>query len=322
MKRIDFIKKFGLLSGSASLIPSNLLATSNLLKKLLPEVGIQLFSLPLLLNKNFEKSISMLSNMGYSYLEFFGPYYFSSPSVKDTWKKYSFFPESDNPFSGFYGNSGKEVKSILSNYKMSSPSIHTDLETLENHMGELAKGAQECGAKYVVLPSIPADQRQNLDQYKRMADRFNSIGEAAKSEGVLFAYHNHGYGFSESKGVVPIHYIFENTDSDLVFLEMDIFWTLGAGQNPVDLLKKYPKRYKLMHLKDMKEKLTFDGDGENPQQWYKLFSNMTSCGDGIADLESIIETAKNVGVKYFYVEQDMAKNPEIVLQKSIEFLSK
>ena len=322
MKRIDFIKKFGLLSGSASLIPSNLLATSNLLKKLLPEVGIQLFSLPLLLNKNFEKSISMLSNMGYSYLEFFGPYYFSSPSVKDTWKKYSFFPESDNPFSGFYGNSGKEVKSILSNYKMSSPSIHTDLETLENHMGELAKGAQECGAKYVVLPSIPADQRQNLDQYKRMADRFNSIGEAAKSEGVLFAYHNHGYGFSESKGVVPIHYIFENTDSDLVFLEMDIFWTLGAGQNPVDLLKKYPKRYKLIHLKYMKEKLTFDGDGENPQQWYKLFSNMTSCGDGIADLESIIETAKNVGVKYFYVEQDMAKNPEIVLQKSIEYLSK
>ena len=103
---------------------------------------------------------------------------------------------------------------------------------------------------------------------------------------------------------------------------MDIFWTLGAGQNPVDLLKKYPKRYKLMHLKDMKEKLTFDGDGENPQQWYKLFSNMTSCGDGIADLESIIETAKNVGVKYFYVEQDMAKNPEIVLQKSIEYLSK
>ena len=127
----------------------------------------------------------------YSYLEFFGPYYFSSPSVKDTWKKYSFFPESDNPFSGFYGNSGKEVKSILSNYKMKSPSIHTDLETLENHMGELASGAQECGAKYVILPSIPSDQRQNLDQYKKMADRFNTIGEAAKKEGVLFAYHNH-----------------------------------------------------------------------------------------------------------------------------------
>ncbi len=322
MKRIDFIKKFGLLSGSASLIPSDLLATSNLLNKLLPKVGIQLFSLPLLLNKNFERSISMLSNMGYSYLEFFGPYYFSSPSVKDTWKKYSFFPESDNPFSGFYGNSGKEVKSILSNYKMSSPSIHTDLETLENHMGELAKGAQECGAKYVVLPSIPADQRQNLDQYKTMADRFNSIGEAAKSEGVLFAYHNHGYGFSENKGTIPIHYVFENTDPDLVFLEMDIFWTLGAGQNPVELLKKYPKRYKLMHLKDMKEKLTFDGDGENPEQWYKLFPNMTSCGDGIAELESIIETARNVGVKYFYVEQDMAKNPEIVLKKSIDYLSK
>ena len=72
----------------------------------------------------------------------------------------------------------------------------------------------------------------------------------------------------------------------------------------------------------MKEKLTFDGDGENPQQWYKLFPNMTSCGDGIAELESIIETAKKVGVKYFYVEQDMAKNPEIVLKKSIDYLSK
>ena len=322
MKRIDFMKSIGFLTGAASINPINLWATSSSLKKLLPEIGIQLFSLPLLLNKNFEKSISMLSEIGYSYLEFFGPYYFSSPSVRDTWKKYSFFPKSENPFSGFYGNSAKEVKSILSNYKMNSPSIHTDLETLENHMGELAKGALECGAKYIVLPAIPVDQRQNLDQYKRMAERFNSIGEAAKKEGVLFAYHNHGYGFSEVNGTVPTHYIFKNTDPNLVFFEMDIFWTLAAGQNPVELLNKYPNRYKLMHLKDMKEKQIFDGDGESPEQWYKLFPNMTSCGDGIADLESIINTAKKVGVKHFFVEQDMAKNPEIVLQKSYQYLSK
>ena len=320
MNRSLFLKNLSLLTAGSALIPPSILGKPYSLNKLLPEVGIQLFSIPLLLNKDFEKSISMISNMGYTYIEFFGPYYFSSQSAKDSVKNYP-FPPSDNPISGFYGNKGLEVKSILGDYNLKSPSLHTDLDTLENHMGKLANAALKCGAEYVVLPAIPPDQRTNIDDYKRIADRFNSIGLAAKKEGISFAYHNHGYGFSEKEGLIPTEYVFDNTDSDLVFLQMDIFWTLAAGQDPIRLLNKYSNRYKLMHLKDMKENILFDGDGESFDQWITLFPNMTSCGKGIADIKGIINKAKDVGVKHFFVEQDMAQNPEIVLQESFDFIT-
>ena len=320
MNRSLFIKQLALLSAGASIPSSNLLANYSYYKELLPEVGIQLFSLPLLLNQNFEKSISMISNMGYTYVEFFGPYYFSSQSAKDSIKSYP-FPESNNPISGFYGKKGLEIKKILNDYNLKSPSLHTDLETLEKYMGELAHATLECGAEYVVLPAIPPDQRTSIDDYKRIADRFNKIGLSAKKEGVSFAYHNHGYGFAKKDGIIPTEYVFENTDPNLVFLQMDIFWTLAAGKDPIGLLNKYPDRYKLMHLKDMKENILFDGDGESFNEWITLFPNMTSCGKGIADIKGIINKAKEVGVKHFYVEQDMAQNPEIVLQESFDFIT-
>lgn len=320
MNRSIFIKQLSLLTAGSTIIPSSILAKPSYLQKLLPEVGIQLFSIPLLLNNDFEKSISMISKMGYKYIEFFGPYYFSSQSAKDRAKNYP-FPPSDKPISGFYGNKESEINDILSDYNLKTPSLHTDLDTLENHMGKLAKAALECGAEYIVLPAIPPDQRTNIDDYKRMADRFNEIGLAAKNEGISFAYHNHGYGFAEKEGLIPTEYVFENTDSDLVFLQMDIFWTLAAGQDPIRLLNKYSNRYKLMHLKDMKENILFNGDGESFEEWITLFPNMTSCGKGIADIKGIIKKAKDVGVKHFYVEQDMAQNPEIVLQESFDFLT-
>ena len=320
MNRSLFIKQLGLLSAGASIPTSSLLANYSYYKELLPEVGIQLFSIPLLLNQNFEKSISMISNIGYAYVEFFGPYYFSSQRAKDNIKDYP-FPPTDKPISGFYGKNGSEIKKVLRDYNLKSPSLHTDLETLEKHMGELAEGALDCGAEYVVLPAIPPDQRKSVDDYKRIADRFNKIGLSAKKEGISFAYHNHGYGFSEKDGIIPTEYVFENTDSELVFLQMDIFWTLAARQDPIKLLNKYPKRYKLMHLKDMKENIFFDGDGESFKEWIKLFPNMTSCGKGIANIKGIINKAKEIGVKHFYVEQDMAQNPEIVLKESFDFIT-
>lgn len=320
MDRSIFLKQLSAIAAASIICPSSVIAKPYYLRNLLPEVGIQLFSLPFLLNKNFEKSISMISQMGYTYLEFFGPYYFSSQTAKDSVKNYP-FPPSDNPISGFYGNKVSEVKGILSDYNLKSPSLHTDLDTLENHMGKLANAALNCGAEYVVLPAIPPDQRISINDYKRIADRFNAIGLAAKKEGISFAYHNHGYGFTEKEGLIPTEYVFDNTDSDLVFLQMDIFWTLAAGQDPIRLLNKYSNRYKLMHLKDMKENILFDGDGESFDQWITLFPNMTSCGKGIADIKGIINKAKDVGVKHFFVEQDMAQNPEIVLQESFDFIT-
>ena len=198
--------------------------------------------------------------------------------------------------------------------------MHTDLDTLSNNMGQLAEAAHLIGAKYVVLPSIPEVERKNLDDYKRIAEKFNSIGAEAKKEGIRFGYHNHGYGLNNVNGVMPLDIIFDQTDPSLVYFEMDLYWTIAGGADPVELFKKHKDRYKMVHIKDMKESKRFSGDGGNSSQWISLFPYMTSCGEGVLDLPTILTTAKQNGVEHFFVEQDTVQSPEIALKKSIDYL--
>ena len=154
-----------------------------------------------------------------------------------------------------------------------------------------------------------------------MAELFNKFGAEAKNLGIKFAYHNHGYGLSPMEGQIPLELIFANTDPALVFFEMDLFWTTAGGADPVALLKKYSGRYRLMHVKDMSKKVHFSGDGGDPKQWIELFGFMTTAGNGVLDLKSILTTAKENGVKHFIVEQDMVDNPEKALKSSYDYLA-
>jgi sugar phosphate isomerase/epimerase len=188
--------------------------------------------------------------------------------------------------------------------------MHTDLYTLEGKMGALAEAANALGAKYVVLPSIPDHERGSLDAYRLMAERFNRIGENAKAEGIHFAYHNHGYGLSpDASGVTPINLIFEGTDPSLVFFEMDIFWTVAGRANPVELLEKNSGRFKMLHIKDMKKRTHFSGDGSTPDQWMELFPQLVAAGKGVLPLKEIMGTASSHGVEHFFIEHDFAPDP-------------
>lgn len=170
----------------------------------------------------------------------------------------------------------------------------------------------------MILPAIPDERCRTLNDYKKIAETFNTIGQNAKNTGIKFAYHNHAYGLAEIEGQIPLHIILVNTDPELVFLELDLFWTLAGGAHPIDYLKKYPERYRLMHVKDMKELKTFSGDDGDPSQWIELFPNMTSAGAGVVDPKAIIPAAIENGVRHFFVEQDMVQNPESGLQQSID----
>ncbi|MEA1786016.1 sugar phosphate isomerase/epimerase [Arenibacter sp. GZD96] len=322
MKRNDFLKQLGMLTGGSLLLAESALASPGLWKlpKLVKQLGIQLFSLPKMLEADFEATIAMLSKMGYSEIELFGPYTFSAPSAQERWKAVT--PMLGFNGSGYFGLREQEVKAIFKAHQITIPSMHTDLDTLENHMESLGNAGQALGATYVVLPAIPDERRQTLDDYKAMADTFNKIGKSAKEVGLKFAYHNHGYGLSPVDGQIPLHLILDHTDPELVFLEMDIFWTIAGKADPIAYLKKYKNRYHLMHVKDMKEHQTFSGDGGDAAQWIALFPNMASCGEGVLDLEAIIPAALDNGVKHFFVEQDMVADPEVALKKSSTYLSK
>ena len=182
--------------------------------------------------------------------------------------------------------------------------MHVDLDTLRTRMNDIGEAAHVLGQTYAGLPAIPADQRRTLDDYKRMADEFNKIGDAAKKAGLKFCYHNHGYGLKEMEGKIPFDVILEHTDPNLVFLEMDIYWMTAGGADVVKYLDNNPNRFKLMHIKDMSKQVRFSGDGGDPKQWIELFPYMTSAGSGVLDLKTILLHAKKSGTEHFIVEQD------------------
>jgi len=322
MERKDFIRQMGAMAAFGvwgldralgQFLTENTITTMD-------KIGIQLFSLPALLEKDFEGGIQMLSKMGYTQLELFGPYPYSAESAKAGWKAAE--PMLGFSGSGYFGFSEQEIMELLQRYDMTIPSMHSDLDTLENHMEAFGKARETLGFEYVTLPAIPDDRRTSMDDYKKMADTFNSIGENAKKLGLKFAYHNHGYGLNEVDGQIPFQVMIDATDPDLVFLEMDIFWTIAGRANPMEYLKKYSRRYHLLHIKDMKPLTHFSGDGASMQQWMELFPLMTNVGDGEMDINGIIQTARENGAKHFFVEQDLVQNPETALKRSIDYLKK
>jgi sugar phosphate isomerase/epimerase len=314
--RRNFLKNTGLLSAAVAFAPfSEVMAALKQENKL----GIQLFSIPKMLSEDFESGIKMLAELGYKELELFGPYAFSAEKAQKGWEAAGKMLGFSG--SGYFGKTALEVKKILADNGLTTPGTHTDLDTLEQNMDKLAEAAHTMGWKYVTLPAIPDDRRKTLDDYKRIAESFNKIGESAKKNGIRFGYHNHGYGIKPMEGQVPLEIILNNTDPNLVFFEMDIFWTTCGGADPIELLSKYPNRYKMLHLKDMTEKKQFAGDGGGMRDWMPMFSLMASAGDGVLDLAGIVKKANEVGVEHFFIEQDMVANPKEALGRSSVYLA-
>ncbi|MEC7263210.1 MAG: sugar phosphate isomerase/epimerase, partial [Bacteroidota bacterium] len=286
--------------------------------KSLDSIGIQLFSLPKMLEQDLAGSLAMLHQMGYKEVEIYGPYPFSSTAAQERWKQIS--PTLGFSGSGFFGKTAAEFKTLLDEYGLKATSGHIDIVSLESNMPAIGEAIRTLGMDYLGMSAIPDELRQTLDDYKRIAERFNKIGENAKKEGFKFLYHNHGYGIHEMDGQIPLQIILDNTDPDLVFFEMDIYWTTAGGADPVEYLKNYPNRYVALHLKDMKEITHFKGDGGSADQWIDLWPLMTSVGSGALDIPAIVHQAQQSGVKHFFVEQDLVDNPRLALKKSIDYL--
>lgn len=311
MNRRNFIGSAGALALAGGLAPVWAQAPARTL-------GIQLWSVARMLAADFEGTIALLASLGYRELETYGPYDFSDPRQIASWNAVT--PQLGFSGSGFFGRSLAEVRAIFDAHGLRVPSLHTDLFSLQTRMGELAEAAHGLGAGYVTLPALPEDQRATLDDYRRAADTFNAVGEAANSHGVRFAYHNHGYGLVPVDGRVPLDILLDATDPAKVFLEMDTYWTIAGGADPLDYLQRYRGRYTLMHLKDMRGLHQFAGDGGNASQWIELFQHMTYLGDGSLDIPAIIDAAQASGVEHFFVEQDRADDVLVAIRESANYL--
>ena len=160
-----------------------------------------------------------------------------------------------------------------------------------------------------------------MDDYKRIADDFNQIGAAAVKEGIRFAYHNHGYGLDQMGDQIPFKLILERTDPALVDMQLDIYWNTAGGGDPLAYLRDYPGRFRLMHIKDMRQRVAVPEDMNNPQAWMSLFQYISDAGDGVLDLQAIIAQGLQSGVKHFLLERDLAPNPQETLRNSYQYLA-
>ena len=138
------------------------------------------------------------------------------------------------------------------------------------------------------------------DDYKAMAEFCNQLGKMAKQAGLQFAYHNHNFEFRDlSNGKVGYDVLLENSDPDLVKLELDCGWMIAAGKSPVQYFHQYPNRYRMVHIKDFIKPVrpsTSLASQDVPQG--------TVLGTGYIDYLPILKAAKAAGVEHFYVEQE------------------
>ena len=144
--------------------------------------------------------------------------------------------------------------------------------------------------------------RKTIASYQKMCADWNKVGTIMKENGIQFGYHNHNFEFDTVEGKIPYFDVFmKELDKDLVTMEMDLFWTTKAGQNPVDIFKKYPGRFQLFHMKDMftKEAPFFTTNG---------VTDFAPVGAGVINFKEILAAKKTAGMKYMIVEQDSTKD--------------
>jgi sugar phosphate isomerase/epimerase len=165
------------------------------------------------------------------------------------------------------------------------------------------------GHKYIVIPHLDESIRKSLDDYKLVAERVNKAALLCKKNNIKLAYHNHDFEFTKLEGNTCGYDILLNEcDKDLVDLEMDLFWVVTAGFDPIELFKKHPGRFKMWHVKDM--------DKSDPKK-------QTEVGSGSINFKQIFANAKLSGLEYFFVEQENLPVPgDEKIKKSIQYLKK
>jgi sugar phosphate isomerase/epimerase len=150
-----------------------------------------------------------------------------------------------------------------------------------------------------------------------LAAKFNVAAVEAKKSGLKFAYHNHNFEFKDwGGGQTGFNIFLKETDPELVNFEMDIYWVVKAGQDPIKIIRENPGRIKLWHVKDMSSKTAPVYSLEGEQQF-------TEVGSGIIDYPAIFKHRKEAGLEYFYVEQDQTHIPAFEsIEKSFKYLKK
>lgn len=260
---------------TAATLLSNRLGWGAAGERKLDKIGVQLYSVRHQMERDFEGTLAKVAEIGYREVE----------------------------FAGFFNHPPQEVGAILNRCGLTAPSSHVNYKLLGADWPKALEAAQLVGQSFIVCPSVDEPIRRQSDGWKHAAETFNRAGEASNKAGIQFAYHNHDFEFKPESGKLPYDILLAETDPNLVKMEMDLFWITKGGQDPVNYFNRYPGRFPLVHVKDMKK------DGE-----------MTEVGSGAIDFKRIFAKSDRAGIQHYFVEHDEPKSPLDSIRTSFEYL--
>lgn len=214
---------------------------------------------------------------------------------------------------GLYGHNAETYRQFLDDAEIKATSFGVSYEDLQNNVDEVIRDAKILGSSYVVCFWIPHNDTFSMENVEEAVVVFNNAGKALKKAGLHLLYHPHGYEFQPTGNETLFDVLVRSLEPGIVDLEMDVFWVSWPGHDPVALLKKYPERIKLLHLKDLKEGVEGDLTGEAPEEYDVVL------GEGSIDFPAILRESKVAGVERLYIE-DESEEVEERLPKSIEYI--
>lgn len=256
------------------------------------EIGLQLYTLRDELPKDVKGTLEKVAKAGYTTVETYGF------SIKDQ----------------FWGLTPKELKKILDDNGLKAVSGHYNLGSFlyDGNTAELIaaiEAAKVLKNEFLTVPWIDEPFRRSIEDYKKIAARVNEAAEMCKKAGLKLAYHNHDFEFKKYDGVTGYEILLKETDKDLVYFELDLYWVVHSGNDPLKLFKENPGRFKMWHVKD-KDKNNNDLN--------------TEVGSGTIDFKPFFAAAKQSGMVHFFVEQEnnFASNSFESIKSSCDFISK
>ena len=227
-------------------------------------IGVQLYTVRDQMKASVERTLEQVAKIGYKEVE----------------------------FAGYFGRSAKDIRALLDANGLTAPSAHSaDMGAIRNRLAQVLDEAAIVGHKTVICASLPrADM--TADGYKRVAGEFNAAGEVAAKSSIRIGFHNHDGDFAPLGSTDGFDILLAETDPNLVTMQMDLFWTVKAGKDPLAYFTKYPGRFGSVHVKDMA------ADGK-----------MVDVGAGQMPFAKYFAQSKQAGIHHYFVEHDSPADP-------------
>ncbi|WP_316791401.1 sugar phosphate isomerase/epimerase [Pedobacter frigoris] len=282
-----FLKQAGIAAAGALLMPSFACTSPTAAKA----VGLQLYTLRDQIPQDVKGVIEKVAKAGYKEVETYG---------------YS-------PKDGYWGLDAKAFKALLDSNGLKAPSGHFGIDDFIKTgnldlLKPLIDGATVAGMSYLTCPWLDPSLRTTADDFKKTAARLNEAAALCKKSGLQLGYHNHDFEFKKFGDTTGYEIMLQETDKKLVQFEMDLYWVVRSGNDPLALFAKHPGRFPMWHVKDMDKA----NNGIN-----------TEVGTGKIDFKPIYKQAKQAGLKHLIVEQEnFSIDPFVSIKQSFDYVNR